>query len=223
MGNFDSFSKFNSGAWFNHYSSAYNNERKLYDLLLTEAYNLHGVCSRYYPVSVDTDYDRIFGEDNNRTILNSFPIMAYFDLPRETKQFSTQGQLWIDKFHIFISKKHFAVACAPYTSGYLPKIGDIVRSDYNDVYYEVLSVKAEEEQFLQGKHSWDLTVRVYVDRNLNVNPATSADMGSLPNYTTQNDIFNIGSWINNNKEPVEYQPEVTECPPNDPFNDWTKN
>lgn len=107
MGNFDSFSKFNSGPWFDHYSSAYNNERNLYDLLLTEAYNLHGVCSRWYPISVDTDYDRIFGEDNNRTILNSFPIMAYFDLPRETKQFSTQGQLWIDKFHIFISKKHF--------------------------------------------------------------------------------------------------------------------
>lgn len=224
MGNFDSFSRFNSGWQFNHFTSAYDNERKLYDLLITEGWNKNGVCCSFFPVSVDTTYDKIFGEDMNQTILNKFSIMAYFDLPKETKQFSTQGQLWVDKFHIYISKKHFDAASRQVlTSAYLPKIGDIIRSDYNDVYYEVLSVKAEEEQFLQHKHSWDLTVRVYVDKHLSVNPATSASMGSLPNYSDQSDLFNIGQWINNNKSGVLYEPSVTECPPKEPDNDWSKS
>lgn len=217
--NFDSFPRIDSGPWFSHFTSAYDNERKLYDLFLTEAFNLHGVCCDYFEISVDTSYDKVFGEDMNQMIVRNFEIMAKFDLPRETKSFSTQGQLWLDKFHIYISKKHFASA----SSEYLPKIGDIIRSQYNDVYYEVLSVKAEEEQFLQAKHSWDLTVRVYVDKHQNVNPATSADMGSLPSYVDNTDLFNIGTWINNEKGNALYTPDPTECSVKDPFNDWTDN
>lgn len=217
MANFDNFPRIDPIWQFNHFSSAYDNERKLYDLLITETYNLHGVCTWYYPVSVDTTYDKIFGEDMNQKISRRFEVMAYFDIPKETKQFSTQGQLWTDKFHIFISKRHFAAA----SSDYLPKIGDLINSQYNDVYYEVLSVKAEEEQFLQAKHSWDLTVRVYVDKHLTLEN-TSA-LGSLPNYADQSDLFNIGSWINNNKNEVLYEPGQTECDPNDPFNNWTEN
>lgn len=220
MANFNDFPRIDPIWQFNHFSSAYDNERKLYDLLITEAYNLNGVCCSYFPVSVNTSYDKIFGEDMSQQIQRSFEIMAYFDLPRETKTFSTQGQLWIDKFHIYISKRHFAAAS---TDNYLPKIGDLVRSQYNDVYYEVLSVKAEEEQFLQAKHSWDLTVRVYVDKHQSVNPETSASMGSLPEYVDKSDLFNIGEWINNEKGNALYSPEVTECAPKDPFNDWTKN
>jgi len=219
MGNFDNFPRIDPIWQFNHFSSAYDNERKLYDLLITEAYNNLGVCCSYFPVSVDTSYDKIFGEDMSQTIQNVYEIMAYFDLPRETKTFSTQGQLWTDKFHIYISKRHFAAA----TSGLLPKIGDLVRSQYNDVLYEVLSVKAEEEQFLQAKHSWDLTVRVYVDKHQNIEPTTSASMGSLPSYVDGSDLFNIGEWINNNKQSAEYSPGATECVPKDPFNDWTKD
>ena len=219
MSNFTNFPRIDPIWQFNHFSSAYDNERKLYDLLVTESYNNFGVCCSYFPVSVDTTYDKIFGEDMNRTILNSYEIMAYFDLPKETKTFTTQGQMWVDKFHIYIAKRHFAAA----TSNYLPKIGDIVRSQYNDVYYEVLSVKAEEEQFLQAKHSWDLTVRVYVNKHQNVNPSTSADMGSLPSYVDNSDLFNIGNWINTEKQNVIYTTSPTECSPKDPFNDWTSS
>lgn len=218
MANFSDFPRIDPIWQFNHFSSAYDNERKLYDLLITEAFNNHGVCCSYYPVSINTSYDKVFGEDMSQQIERSFEVMAYFDLPRETKSFSTQGQLWVDKFHIFISKRHFAAA----SGSYLPKIGDLIKSQYNDVYYEILSVKAEEEQFLQAKHSWDLTVRVYVDKHQTVNPATSADMGSLPSYVDQSDTFNIGEWLNNEKGNVLYTPGATECAPKDPFNDWVK-
>jgi hypothetical protein len=47
----------------------YDNERKLYRKLTTEAYNKFGVCMTYYVVSYDTQYDKIYGEDNDRSLL----------------------------------------------------------------------------------------------------------------------------------------------------------
>lgn len=227
MGNFDNFPRVNT-QYFRHFTSAYDADRKLYDLLITEAYNLHGVCCRYYPISVNTDYDKIFGEDNNRTIERMFEFMAYFDLPKEAKQFSTMGQLWTDKFHIFISKRHFDAASkfGPqgqpgfYTSGYLPKIGDVLCSKYNDVYYSILSVKEQEQQFLQHQHSWDLTVRVFVDNHISVAPAVSADVGSLIEYTDQSDLFDIKNFVDLDKQQVLFSTSTESCAPNDPFNDW---
>jgi hypothetical protein len=153
--------------------------------------------------------------------------MAYFDLPKEAKQFSTMGQLWTDKFHIFISKRHFDSASkfGPkqqpnfYTSGYLPKIGDVLSSKYNDVYYEILSVKEQEQQFLQHQHSWDLTVRVFVDKHISVAPSVSADVGSLIEYTDQSDLFNIKNFVDQEKPQVLFSTSAEYCAPNDPFND----
>lgn len=227
MGNFDHFSRVNA-QYFKHFTSAYDADRKLYDLLLAEGYNLHGVCCNFFPISVNTDYDRIFGEDNNRSVIRMFEFMAYFDLPKEAKQFSTMGQLWLDKFHIYISKRHFDSASrfGPqkqpfyYTSGYLPKIGDMLESKYNNVYYEVMSVKEQEHQFLQHQHSWDLTVRVFVDKHISVSPSVSGDVGSLIEYTDQSDLFDIAGFVDKVKPVVVFSTSAEFCSPKDPFNDW---
>ena len=44
MANFDYFTRLPSDVYFNHFNSNYDNERLLYDLLITEGYNKHGVC-----------------------------------------------------------------------------------------------------------------------------------------------------------------------------------
>jgi hypothetical protein len=41
------------------YAGSYNNERELFDVLVTEAYNKHGVCLDYYITSYDKNYDKI--------------------------------------------------------------------------------------------------------------------------------------------------------------------
>jgi len=223
----DKFSKVPSNIYFNHFNPNYDNERMLYDLLLTESYNKNGVCCSYFITSFNTSYDRIFGEDNNRRYERRFKFMSYFDLPKETRNFSTAGIGWVEAFHIYISKRHFKVASTldyinnfPNYSQYIPKVGDLLETEYNGVFYEVISVKSQNNQFLQYQHSWDIVVKIMRDKSLSFVPETSGTMQDLSQYVNQEDIFDIGSFINENKEAVLYKPEITECDPDDKFNDW---
>ena len=219
-----------SQVYFNHFNPNYNNERFLYDLLLAEAYNKHGVCCSYIKISYNTNYDKLFKEDNDRTIERRFNIMAYFDLPRETKTFSNAGIGWGDVFHLYISKAHFNVASTYDSVGnlsaypsYLPQVSDLLNVEFNETFWEIISVKDSQDQFLQGKHSWDLVVRAYRDKHLNVSPDTSGTMSDLLQYVNKGDLFDIGSFINQENNTIAYQPALTECPSKDPFNEWWNN
>lgn len=136
--NFSGFSRTQNTGFFNHLNPLYNNERKLYDLLLTEAYNFHGITMTYYILSYDIDKDRLFGEDNNRTIVRSFDTQAYAELPNDKKNFSTMGIMNQDIFHLYISMRHFAVASkyfngVPSEESYTPRAGDIIRMSLNEI------------------------------------------------------------------------------------------
>lgn len=222
----EAISKLPSNVYFNHFNQNYNNERLLYDLMITEAYNKHGVCCSYYIVSYNTNYDRIFGEDNNRRVERKFSVMTYFDLPYETKAFTNQGIGWSDIFHVFVSMRHFQTASildisgTPTYTSYVPRVGDILLTEYNNVFYEIISVKNQVEQFLQHQHAWDLVVKVIRDTSLSFNPSTSATTQDLSEYMNKSDLFDIGSFINENKGPIKYNPTSTECGVKDPFNDW---
>lgn len=167
--NFDDFSR-TRNSFFNFNSISYDNDKLLYDLVLTEAYNKHGVSMTYYVVSYDTDYNEIFKEDNNRKFTKCFDIMGYYQLPREDEMFSQFGIDGLDVFQIFVSKKHFKTASTRlgyYNEEYTPKPGDLIRPLYNEFFYEIVTVKQEIEMFLQGKHTWELTVQKYKINNIN--------------------------------------------------------
>ena len=78
---FDDFTHLPSSQFFNHFNNNYNNESMLYELLMTEAFNLHGVKMNYYVTSYDTKYDKLFGEDNNRRFIRRFEFMGNLVLP----------------------------------------------------------------------------------------------------------------------------------------------
>lgn len=167
MGNFDYFNRVPSKNFFSYINSAYDNESTLYDKLMTEAFNKHGIPMVYYVISYDTTYDPLFGEDNNRRVVRYFPVMTYYELPREDRQWNVAAMEILDNFHLFISKRHFIAASKldldlqqthdPYT----PKVGDIIKSNYNNFFYEITHVAHEEEMFIQRKHSWDVVVKQY--------------------------------------------------------------
>jgi hypothetical protein len=168
MGNFDDFSRVRN-SYFNTETSAYDLESQLYDVLLNEAFNKHGVEMYYYIVSYNTEFNRTWGEDNNRSIARKFRFMSYYELPREDESFSQFGIEDLDVFKIFISKRHFMCA-SKYTEEeeYTPKIGDIVRPTYSNKYYEVISVEQEEEMFHQRKHAWELILKIMRDEHIKV-------------------------------------------------------
>ena len=157
MANYDEWSAL-PNAWGRKATSAYNNERELYEVLQMESFNNFGVQMVYYPVEVNSD--RIFGEQNARVVLRRFDFMAYYELPNEGKKVSVMGITGEDNFPIYISITHFNYASkfdSFGTSGvyemYTPKIGDIIHSKYNNEYYNIVYVRAEDNMFLQGKHT----------------------------------------------------------------------
>jgi hypothetical protein len=170
MGNFDTISRLKN-AYF-HIQDEYDNEKLLYELLVNEAYNQHGVCMTYYVISYDTSANEVFAEDGTREVDRFFKFMAFYELPREEQLFTKFGIAGLDNFHIYISKRLFETASkyncneAPNKfSSITPRVGDIIRSTYNNYLYEIVSVKDTEQQFLQEQHTWDIIVAPYTNKN----------------------------------------------------------
>lgn len=207
----------------------YNNERYLFDSVVTEAYNKHGVCMTYYIASYNTDYDKVFGEDRNRRFTRKFSIMSFFNLPREEKLWTKFGIEGMDNFSMFVSKMHFKEASkydadqvdTEYPS-YIPKQGDVIASEYNKYIYEIVEVKEEIGMYLLSKqHVWELIVKPFKDELIALDPATSATMTYIKDYTNKDsDVFDLSNTVDNKKPDVLYDPKPSECNPDDPFAGW---
>jgi hypothetical protein len=229
-GNYTSYSNTPNGYITKCTGTKYNNERELYDLFLTEAYNKHGVCLTYYIASYDTNYDKIFGEDNNRTFVRKFNFMAYFTLPREEKLFSKFGITGMDQFSMFTSKRHFQTASTYDYTGtsanafpyYIPQQGDIIMSDYAKYVYEIVERKDGEgnaSYLLSKQHLWELIVKPFKDEHISVpNDGTMTEMQKYANKTT--DIFDNTQDDNTKKTNIIYQPKPGELPNNNPMANW---
>lgn len=222
--NFSAFSRTHNTGFFNHIRPFYNNERKLYDLLITESYNKHAVCCDYFIVTDNIDYDKLFGEDNDRYITKRLTnVMIYFILPKETKNFTLQGIEWSETLHAYISKRHFRTTSILQYEEYMPRISDIVKSQYNDLYFEIISVKDQEEQFLQGQHAWDIILKPIRDNHLSTSADTSTSgisATTLEQYIDQPDLFDITEKIDEEKESVNYKEKPGECAPRLPDGWW---
>ena len=206
----------------------YNNERELYDLMITEAYNKHGVCMDFYITSFDTNYDKIWGEDNDRRYIRRFQLMVFYTLPQEEKLWTTFGIEGLDSFNMQVSKRHFWIASQyDYNqtnpnaySPYVPKTGDFIFAKYNKYIYEIVEVKEESMMNLLSKqHAWQFLVKPFKDKKIATTAATSAS--PIADYTNKKtDIFDITQTINNKKNAVNYNPKPTEKNSQDPFASW---
>lgn len=221
--------------WMRKGTSAYNNERELYEVLQMEAYNHFGVQMVYYPVSVDAD--RLFGEDNARIIQRRFDFMGYYELPNEGHKVSVMGITGEDNFPIYISITHFnfvskydSFGTPNVNSLYVPKIGDIIHSKYNKDFYVIVMVKTEDNIFLQGKHTYTVQVENYKNKtyrysdeikqaNLMGKDKMLELLYGASDKTSGSDLFDLTNQVNLEKVKIEYD-GTSECPPKDPFNDW---
>ncbi len=228
---------FSSSATPNEYFNVqpqYVADKLLYDSIITECYNKFGVPMIYYSIDYDVEYDKLFGEDMDRLIERKFHCMGFYELQEEIELFTRFGIEGIDNFHIYISKKHFEVASTYSIASYnitgdttgisayptiVPKRGDIMKSLYNNRWYEIVNIQAEQEQFLQNKHSWDLIVKIRKDEHMTVAPSLSGDaISAITNMTP--DIYDVSATVDSEKVDVLYAPASGEKPPQDPFNNW---
>lgn len=234
MANYDEWSAL-PNAWGRKATSGYNNERELYEVLQMESFNNYGVQMVYYPVGINSD--RVFGEQNARTILRRFDFMSYYELPNEGKKVSVIGITGEDNFPIYVSITHFNYVSTFDSFGtsavyemYTPKIGDIIHSKYNNEYYNIVHVRAEDNMFLQGKHTYTIQLDLYKNKSYQYSQELK-DANRLGNddmflnlygnniLTEERDLADISKIVNVEKEKILYDLS-NECVPKDPFNDW---
>jgi hypothetical protein len=200
-----------------HFDRDYAKDRELYDLLSTEAINKNGTCLEYYTSTYSTSKEQIFGEDDDRRYRRKFSIMGYYELPKEVQMWTKWGIEGLDNFKIHVTKRHFNTA----TSGYTPKVGDLVRARYNNVFYEIIDVGEEEEMFLRQKHSWEFIVKPFIDTRVRLSADTSATMTILSAHTNQeDDLFDIKDVIDSEKTDVLYREKSTDQSVDPRWDDW---
>lgn len=220
-------------SWFNYEeSSCYTNENKLYNNLATEAINSFGVKTYYYKTDYNTKKDRVFGEDTDRDIIRKFVVNAYFTLPDDDKIYNQFGIGFTETLMMFVTKIHFELASTMSYEGdvllplrfpsFIPMIGDFIKSDFDSKYYEITNVQDTEQQFLNAKHTWQITVRAFIDDKLSINPETSAvPLSSLDDIKLVSDvpdILEINNTITSAFSAIAYDDPVTHY--DNPFGGW---
>jgi hypothetical protein len=198
---------------------AYDSEREMFSVLQTEVYNMFGVPCFFYPVSYDKQYDRIWGEDNNRSVSAYWPdVNAYFNLPKEEKIWSKLGIEGMENFPLYVSKTHFDCV----TSGYIPLMGDLIQSEYNSKLYEIVEIKEEYGMYMLSKqYTWEIIVKPFKDERVKVLGEVSASpLSAFADRPSGSDIFDITNEIDVEKENVIYKPKPSEKPNADPFGNW---
>lgn len=204
--------------WFSKCNSSYDTERELFKVVQMEAYNTFGVSIIFYKTTYNKKYDKIWGEDGERYITEYWEdVMSYFNLPREDKMWTKFGMEGMENFSMYVSKEHFEYM----TSGYIPRMGDIIQTEYNNNLYEIVEVKEEAGMYMLSKqYTWEIIVRPYkVEDNISLSASISG--APIANYINTSDIFNIKNDIDVKKEDKLYIPKPTEKPVNDPFGNWS--
>ena len=222
-------------------NKAYDADRHLFDTLQAEAFNHQGNPCMYYKISYDTTYDPLFGVDDTRRIERRFPCKAVFELQKETENYGPFAIEGLDTFPMYVSKRHFEAASQYVTSGVknyppmtendpkrnvyeavVPVVGDIIRAEFNNRYYEIKDVGEEEEMFLQGKHSWTFIVEEMSDKRLLLNPDTSGAMGDIQDFQNIPDVFDSKPQVDIEKDDVLYDSSAAGDPDTnqDPLGGW---
>lgn len=222
---YEEYSALPNQSFFQEETEFYDRESRLFDLLYTEAINMHGVPMIYYVNSYNVSYDKLFGEDNNRNILRNFNVQAYYELPNETEMWNNFSIEGIDNFHIQITMRHMEAASQYNSRGirkfqsYTPKQGDFLKAKYNEYFYEIVTVKQQVAQFLKRQHVWDLIVRPMRDEKLSVSAEIPVD-DYIRNVQAINDIFDTKQEVEREKPRDLYQPESGETSPDPLFGSW---
>ena len=204
--------------WMSPCNGQYEGDKELVEWLQIEAYNLFGVKIIYYEASYDKKYDRIWGEDSDRQIVNSWNLKSYFPLPKEEKIWSKFGIEGMNTFSMFVSKKVFK----HFTNDYIPQVGDITQTVFDDKLYEITEVKEESPMYFQSKqYTWELIVRpMKVEQEISVSPLLSAT--PIAKYYKVDDILDIrtDTDIELEDDNIKYTPTPIEKPKEDPFGNW---
>ena len=223
-GFYTDFSKKCSGI-MNTFGSAYDSERTMLAMQVTEFYNNRGVKSEFYATTQDTKYDPLFGDDDDRRIERKFELMIFYNYPKEEKLWTSFGIEGLDNFSMFCSKEHFNAMCVTDENGddvydiIVPKVGDLIRVEFNNYIYEITEVKDEAAMWLQSKqYSWEFVVKPFINEHLGTEDLPVDD--EVRKVIETSDTFDISQDLDDAVEEIKYEPEGEYDIDFDPFGNW---
>lgn len=143
------------------------------EAITTDAYGTYGLKLVYYKVSLRTDVDPLYGEDQLQVVERAFFFNSYTEkIPPNVRTYQLQGILGEDLIQVFVGKTAFkywstyggADRNTPNVhTDFEPRIGDVVYFPANDTFYEIRDVKYYNEAFGLSPHTYTLTLKVYKD------------------------------------------------------------
>lgn len=204
-------------------TETYENEQFLMSSLMTQAFNMYGICMRYYIRTYDTTYDKIWAEDNNSRYVRYFDFMGMFELPSENKFFAMFGISQEEDVSIYATKLQFrTVSQDPETKlEYAPKVGDLIEVVYDKQIFEITSIPkiTDFTYFKSANQIWEFTVKPFKEQKITAED--SIDGTTLAQYAKSNsDLFDIRNIVDSKKEDVVYKPKTGEESQKNPYATW---
>lgn len=192
--------------WWDMSNECHAKESAMFDCMTAESIAMSGVQGYWYIVDYSLENEKVFGEDNDRTIIRKFPFMfAVDELPTESRSWAKFGIEGLDVFHIHVAMVAFLQASQMESDGNTiaykqrePKAGDIVQSTHNGIFYRVLDVKGDKtDTITQRLHSYDIILTQLEMAHHNVSDLLIEENDEILKH---NDIPDI---LGQNTKPVE--------------------
>ena len=173
-------------------SNVSDNESDLVTDLNLEGLGLYGLKLVYYPITHDTGYDEIFGEDQLEKVSRAFNFLGYTEsIPPNVRVYKMEGIWGSDILTLYVSIVSFK-----YFSTYggsdrnspdvyddiEARIGEVIYMPANDMMYEILDVKYYGSTFGLSSKVYTLTLRVYKDTKLTISASNPTLYSSDPIY-----------------------------------------
>jgi hypothetical protein len=227
--------------WIHKGQESYNTDRTLLDILNSEFVNQQGMVGEYFVTSYDKEYDKLYGEDNDRKYLRKFDFMFFTDEMFEPDYSNNMWGIWADNTNqIDVAKLGFLASSKTgslnseltgleqgFTQDenfvfdeYQPQIGDYVYVKSVGLYYEISNVKNRYTS-LQGTSFWQLTLlpmKDHQDKIVSNENNMEDQMQNINDASNQMDeedkeLFNMNEYPKEEGNDVEYnQQSIDEEP-----------
>lgn len=181
------------------------------DSITDEELGAYTLKMRYYPVTFNTSYDKVLGEDQLQYIERRFNFKGYTNtIPSYfPNKYQIQGIMGEDTIQVNVGKNSFQyfstygwtendkeVNTPEVYEGMIPRIGDVIYLEANDTFYEVFDVNYYNQAFNQRVHSFTLTLRYYTDNKYTISAEAPMFSGD-----TSDPIYKVAQSYVRNQEP----------------------
>lgn len=145
-------------------------ETLLFDSVISEATDIMGFPIEFYTLIADLEeIDKIYGENPNQSWNGPYRTKLIYEPTNEMEVLNAFGFSSDDAITAMMMAK--AVFSRDVSSEFIPKVGDVIKTLWNNKQYEIVDVGAESKIFQGKKMVWDFICRPFRHSN----QSTSAD------------------------------------------------